>query len=46
MKWCNTVMKWDLANGEESDSVMNPGSCLNDEMVEFAPIDAVMNDLL
>jgi hypothetical protein len=25
---------------------MNPGSCLNDEMVEFASLDAVMNDLL
>ena len=34
--------------GEESDSAMNPGSCLNDEMVEFASIyiDVIMNDSL
>jgi len=25
---------------------MNPGSCLNDEMVEFASIDPIINDLL
>ena len=34
--------------GEESGSAMNPGWCLNDEMVEFASIyiDVVMNDSL
>ena len=32
--------------GDESGSVMNPGSFLNDERVEFASIDAVINDLL
>ena len=32
--------------GGDSGSAMNPGSWLNDEMVEFASVDAVMNDLL
>ena len=32
--------------GGESGSAMNPGSWLNDEMVEFASVEAVMNDLL
>ena len=32
--------------GDESGSVMNPGSFLNDERVGFASIDAVINDLL
>ena len=32
--------------GDESGSVMNPGSFLNSERVEFASIDAVINDLL
>jgi hypothetical protein len=32
--------------GEESGSAMNPGSCMNEEMVEFVSIDAVMNDSL
>ena len=32
--------------GDKSGSVMNPDSFLNDERVEFASIDAVINDLL
>jgi hypothetical protein len=32
--------------GEESGSAMNPGSCLKDDMLHFASIDAVMNDSL
>jgi len=30
---------------EKSGSAMNPGSCLNDEIIAFALIDAVTNDL-
>ena len=31
---------------EDSGSAMNPGSYLKDDMVEFASIDAVLNDSL
>jgi hypothetical protein len=36
----------DKGSSKESGSAINPGSCLNDEMAEFASKDTVMNDLL
>ena len=35
-----------MGSSKESGSAINPGSCLNDEMAEFASKDTVMNDLL
>ena len=35
-----------MGSSKESGSAIYPGSCLKDEMAEFASKDTVMNDLL
>ena len=35
-----------MGSSKESGSVINPGSCLCDEMAEFESKNTVMNDLL